>query len=102
MTESTYVAVQKMRNSSFSSIFHQNIAYEKLKTYTEKLFLFIFYFMLFLCFILFVSGYNTAMRRSAVAAGQIQQPTMDNAMNASTGLPQHISLHHYYDCSKFC
>lgn len=58
-----------------------------------------------MCYLWSVPGYNTAMRRSVTAAGQMQQPVaMDNAMNTggTTGLPQHISLHHYYDCSKFC
>lgn len=58
--------------------------------------------ILFYFFHLFVSGYSTVARRSASAAGQTQQTVMDNSMNASSGLPQHISLHHYYDCPKFC
>lgn len=49
-----------------------------------------------------VSGYNTTVMRRSTAAGQIQQPVMDNSISAGNGLPQHISLHHYYDCPKFC
>lgn len=66
-----------------------------------------------------VSGYNTVMRRSAAAtaaaaaaaaataaaaaAGPIQQPAvMDNVVNSGGGLSQHLGLHHYYDCPKFC
>ncbi|XP_015365359.1 PREDICTED: forkhead box protein B2-like [Diuraphis noxia] len=48
------------------------------------------------------NGYSTVARRSATAAGQTQHNVMDNPMNASNGLSQHISLHHYYDCPKFC
>lgn len=59
---------------------------------------FLFFFQIFF-FHLFVPGYNSAVRRSA-ATGQIQQTVcMDNA---GGGLPQHLNLHHYYDCAKFC
>lgn len=66
-------------------------------------------YFVFEIYIRSVSGYNTVMRRSAAAAaaaaaaGQIQQPAvMDNALNSGGGLSQHIGLHHYYDCPKFC
>ncbi|XP_050521415.1 forkhead box protein D5-A-like [Daktulosphaira vitifoliae] len=46
------------------------------------------------------NGYNVAMRRQT--GGQVQQPSLENTMNTTNGITQHIGLHHYYDCPKFC